>query len=260
MLNDMKLTVEIKNSAPVELTDLTISLNSLADEYKRFLIKTQNTVNTDDVKLYVKEIKSGSIITELTTIAAQTSLFLDQAGTIIQYATYLKELYGFLIGDQEKPKNPIDKQTYQNLSNIVEPVAKDSGSQFNLGAINLNSENITVNININSLSANTAQNKARKAIEQLKEPITGLHSQVLMYLYQARNDASSTTGDKSIIESIYNGPVKTIFINETIKAKVLSDEHNVFKKAYVVDASVETISGTPKLYKISDIHDVLDKD
>lgn len=38
MSNDMKLTIEIKNTEPVELMDLTHSLNSLADEYKKFLI------------------------------------------------------------------------------------------------------------------------------------------------------------------------------------------------------------------------------
>jgi len=260
MENNMKLTIEIKNTKPVELTDLTISLNSLADEYKRFLEKTQSSVSIDDVKLYVKEIKTGSIITELTTYASQTSLFTDQAGTIIEYAKYLKILYDFLIGKNPPPKEIIEKQTYENLTNILEPVAKDSGSQFNIGAININADNITVNVNLNSMEANAIQNKARKYIEQLKEPETGLHSQVLMYLYQARNDVSSTTGDKAIIESIHQGPVKTIFANETIKAKVLSDKSNLFKKAYIVDASVETISGIPKLYKISEIHDVLDRD
>jgi hypothetical protein len=37
----VKLTVEIKNQHPVELVDLTQSLLSFADEYKRISLKTK---------------------------------------------------------------------------------------------------------------------------------------------------------------------------------------------------------------------------
>lgn len=259
MSNDMRLTIEIKNTELVELMDLTHSLSSLADEYKKFLSRSESVLNTDNIKLYVKEIKTGSIITELTAFAPFALPFVEHATTIIKYAEYLKGMFEYLIGKTNKPQEIIEKQTFQNLMNIIEPVAKDKGSQFNVGAMTVNG-NVTVNFSLNSLEANAAQNSAHREIERLKEPDTGLHRQVLMYLYQARNDIASTTGDKAIIESIHFGPVKTVFANETIKSKVLSEESNLFRKAFVVDASVETIAGVPKLYRISEIHEIFDRD
>ena len=255
----MKLTIEIKNTEPVELMDLTYSLNSLADEYKKFLAKTESMLDTDNIKLYIKEIKTGSIITELTAISPLALPFVEHAITIIKYAKYLQGMFEYLTGKKGKPQEVIEKQTFQNLANIIEPVAKDKGSQLNIGAITVNGD-VTVNYSLSSLEANAAQNTARREIERLREPDTGMHSQVLMYLYQARDDISSTTGDKSIIESIYAGPVKTVFANERMKSKVLSDESNLFKKAFVVDASVETIAGIPKLYRISEMYDIFDRE
>lgn len=259
MSNDMKLTIEIKNTEPVELMDLTHSLSSLADEYKKFLSRSESVMNTDNIKLYVKEIKTGSIITELTALAPFALPFIEHAATIIKYAEYLKGMFEYLTGKTGKPQEIIEKQTFQNLTNIIEPVAKDKGSQFNIGAMTVNGD-VTVNFGLSSLEANAAQNTARREIDRLKEPDTGMHSQVLMYLYQARNDVTSTTGDKAIIESIHAGPVKTVFANESIKSKVLADESNLFKKAFVVDAAVETIAGVPKLYRIAEIHDIFDRE
>lgn len=259
MSNDMKMTIEIKNTKPVELIDLTQSLTSIADEYRKFLVTSECSVDPDGVKLYIKEIRGGSIITELQANSPYPLPFIENAATIIQYAEYLKKLYDYLAGRTGKPEKPIDKQTFQNMSNIIEPIAKDNGSQFNIGAITINGD-VKVSIHLNSLEANAVQNTVRREIEKLKEPDTGIHEQVLMYLYQARNDISSTTGDKAIIESIHTGPVKTIFIDDKIKAKALSDKSNLFKKAFIVDVSVETIAGVPKLYKVSEIHDIFDRD
>lgn len=259
MGEEMKMTIEIKNTEPVELMDLTLSLGSLADEYKKFLVKNESALDPDGVKLYIKEIRTGSIITDLVACSPMALPFVEHAATVVKYAKYLNDIYGFLTGKSNKPKDVIEKSTYQNLTNIIEPVAKDKGSQFNLGALTING-GVTVNLNLSSLEANAAQNTARKEIEKLKTPDTGLHPQVLMYVYQARNDLSSTTGDKAIIESIHSGPVKTVFATEEIKSKVLSDKANLFKRAFVVDAAVETISGTPKLYRISEVHDAFDID
>ena len=63
------ITVEIKNRNPVELEDLTRSLLSFADEYKRFMATHSDPLLEEDVRLYVKEIRPGSIIADLTPYA-----------------------------------------------------------------------------------------------------------------------------------------------------------------------------------------------
>ena len=59
----MNLDIKIEYSQPVELADLTLSLQDLARSYRRYA--TQHDVDVGDaVKLYVREIKSGSIVVD----------------------------------------------------------------------------------------------------------------------------------------------------------------------------------------------------
>ena len=161
-----------------------------------------------------------------------------------------------LLGDSaEKPK--LETVNYENLSNIVEPIAKDSASQINIATLNING---AVHFNLNSLKSNAAQNAVKRALDAMKTRVTGMHSKVLLYWYQARNDLKSQSGDKAIIESIFHGPVKAIYANETIKAKILSSSENPFTMAYVVDVAVETIQDRPVMYRILEMHDHFERD
>jgi hypothetical protein len=111
---------------------------------------------------------------------------------------------------------------------------------------------------IDSIQANAIQNGVRKRIEALKEPVAGIREQVLLYWYQARKDLKSQTGDKAVIESIDPKPVKTIFVNEDIKTRVLFESQNPFKLAYIVDVAIETIDNRPVVYKILHVHESME--
>jgi hypothetical protein len=90
--------------------------------------------------------------------------------------------------------------------------------------------------------------------------VTGIQEKVLLYWYQARNDPRSKSGDRAIIESISTSAVKVVFVNENIKAKILSSSENPFMLAFVVDVAVETIQGRPALYRILEMHDSFERD
>lgn len=249
------LTIEIKNSRPVELLELTQSFQSFADEYKRYLLKQDEPLIADDIKLYIKEIRSGSIITDLIALSTISLPFVENANSIIGFVGYLKNAYDFLTGKSEV-KPDLEKVNYENLSRFIEPVAKDNASQINCSTV-ING-NVTLTINLDSPSANAAQNVASREIQSLKEPTTGFKEKVLLYWYQARNDPKSTTGDKAIIESIHKGPIKAMFAHAGIKAKMLLDAENPFIHAFVVDVAVETINEKPAFYKIIDVHEKID--
>lgn len=249
MPTETKLTIEIKNRQPVELLDLTNSFMSLADEYRRF-VQTQEVVTyADDVRLYIKEIRSGSIITDLVALSAAGLPFAEHTVTILDFSKYMYKAYAFLTGkSQDRP--PLSKPNLVNMMRIVDPIARDSASQMNVSTVVNGNVNLT--INIGSIEANAAQNAASRELKAMKEPSSGFHDQVVLYWYQARNDLSATTGDRAIIESINAGAIKTIFGLPELKAKMLRDP---FSHAYLVDVYVETVGGKPVLYKISAIHD-----
>jgi hypothetical protein len=253
-----KLTIEIQNKRPVELTDLTESLLSLGEEYKRFILSHPELDDTAGVKLYVKEIRSGSIVTELVALAAVgvpvVLPYIVNSNHLMAFAKHLKGAYDFFL-DRDSNDTPVElqKQDYKLLSTFVEPVAKDRGSQINITAMDGGTVNIT--FSISSTEANAAQNVISKHIAELKEPEQRFYEKVLLYWYQARPDLERSVGDRAIIESVHPGPVKTIFDDEGLKAMTILSDPNPFRFAYIVDVVVETIKSKPALYKIIKVHD-----
>lgn len=257
--NEVKLTVEIKNTQPIELLDLTESFLSLGEEYKRFVAANPELGGGAGAKLYIKEIRSGSVVADLVTlaIASQAAFaFMENTNTLVQFSSYLKSSYDFLTGkSREKPQ--VQKQDLENFSKIVEPVVKDNGSQLNISVSS--GGNVINTFIINSTEANAAQNQIMRAIAEFREPETRLHKQVVLYWHRAGRDPSSHVGDRAVIESISPSPVKTVFEDERTKAEMILSDPNPFRSAFIVDVFVETINGRPALYKIVEYHDRLDK-
>ena len=258
MEDKMKLTIEISNKRPVELTDLAKSMLSLGDEYRRFLAAHDAHIEADDVKLYVKEIRSGSIIQELVAMAPYALPFIEHANTIVGFAKHLKLAYDWLTGRSNEKPEAIEKTTLQNLSSIVEPVARDNGSQANFAAVNVQGD-FVVNLHMTSTEANAAQNAIRRELETSREPVTGIHEEVVMYWAQARNQPESQAGDKAVIERLYKGAVRVRFANDGLKTKILYDEPHPFNKAFIVDVAVDAIEDKPVLYKVLALHEVIDR-
>jgi hypothetical protein len=261
MAEPVKLTVEIQNKNPVELVDLNQSLLAFADEYKRHLERTGEAIAGEEIRLYVRSLRTGSIIVDLEPLAAVALPFVENANAVFAFLAYLKNAFSYLLGelraDEEKPQ--LERSNLENLVTILEPVAKDPGAQLNINSVH--AENVTISpvtIIVDSRSANAIQNRAQREKNSLKEVSSGPKEKVLLHWFQARNDPKAKTGDKAIIESIHKGAVKTRFANEGEKASILDATDNLFNKAYVVDVTVETINGKPQLYKVTRIHESFD--
>lgn len=252
-MQQASLTIEIKNQQPIELLDLTKSLLSLGDEFKRFVDAHEPEAAEAEARLYIGEIRTGSVVADLIAIAPVLMQGVSYINTMAKFGAHLQAAYAYL-SSNATAKPALEKATYQNLSNIVEPVAKDAGAQLNITAPGGH-----VVININSVNANAVQNKARKEIERLAEPVSALHEKVLLYWYQARGDVASQKGDKAIIESIDPRPKKIICANDAIKSQMIFDNENPFKWAYVVDVVVETINNRPVAYKILTLHEKFER-
>lgn len=256
--NDMtRLVVEYKNDAPMELLDLAQSMICMGNQYKEYVVERRQML-PDDVKLYIREVRKGSTIIELIPmIAGALPSVVEHAGTVSEYAKHLKSIYEWYSGTgKEKPQH-ITKSALSDTIKIIEPIAKDRASQFNIGTYQHNGD-IHVHVHLDSAMANASQNAMRRDLDEMKEPITGIHEQVVMYWAQARNQPDTKAGDKAKIESIYRGSVRVIFATDDIKVKMLYEEPHPFNKGYIVDVAVESIEDKPVLYKVLTFHDVVD--
>jgi len=242
-----KIKIVLNYTKPVELTDISLSLSAIGSEFQLFSEHSKNGVPGS--KLYLHKVEQGSLIAELIAISDQASVFVGQAQAISEFIGNFKWLKEFLLGERsDKPK--IDKKQLDRLDAFLNPVAKDSGAQWQI------SGNETVNITINYQQANAMQNAAARERELLKEPISGLQQQVALTFQQTRDNPN--TGNRAKVESIYPLAIKVVFDNDDVHQEMLLNDENPLTGVYLVDVRVETVNNKPILYKITRFHESIE--
>jgi hypothetical protein len=253
-MSEAKLTIKIENKKPVELTDFTDSFSSLANQYYKFLSENEAFSLKPETKLYIKEIKSGSIITELSDLVPLVIPFVEHSNSVIEFTGFLKKGFEYFLGKTEEKPKDFDLKDCNNFNNIIKPVAKDNGSNVTfLGDFNFG--DVTINVNFNSVEANAIQNGILKEKEMLKEPTQNIKRKVLFYWDSAKYDDKSKSIDRGFIDSIHGSALKVTFEDDTTKSKMLDIEENPFHLAYIVDVEIHEIKNIPCLYKILSLHD-----
>lgn len=254
-----RLTVTINRPGSIELLDLADSLVALGQDYRRWAEKVGG--DAPGTRLFIREIRSGSIIVDLLSLASAMSGEVKGAAALVhevkQIAAYGKDLaecLGFLKkGVGERPKN-LDVPRAELIARAIEPVVNAPG-----GVIQITTgDNSTVNVTINSNEANAAQNRVRQLKREEAIPIGRQVDQVVFYWFQVRDqEASRGVGDKGVIEAIDLKPVKVRFTDDILKAEMLKQA--LFQRMYVVDVQVDRIRGKVALYTILKLHEAIDR-
>jgi hypothetical protein len=247
-------TYKLTYTKPVELTELSESLRAIAYQFQMYITEHGFNINEDQIRLYVYEIEKGSIVAKIKALAQHAGITVEAKKVLDGFVVKTKEQIDYFLGKIDlKPEINIEK--LQSYKKILQPVASDNGANLILNVEDGGTLNIQ-NLTINHVQANAAQNRINHEIGLLNLPSNKIKTKVLLYCYQARNDKKAKTGDMGIIESIDNAPVKTIYMDEKIKEKIL--EHP-FDAAYIVDVEVLTVNGKAKVYKVLHLHDVVEK-
>lgn len=247
---DMKF--EIKNKQPIELIDLTNSLLALGNEYQRFISRTHPEAEASDVKLYINEVRSGSVIALLTAMSPQLIEGFNYVNTVVDFASFLKNTCERLANGKADKHTDLSPATLSNINQILEPIAKDNGSQLNIATLNVTGN---VYLSVPSKEANVIQNQITHIGKERRAKTHGLHEKVLLHWYQARKDTNNKFGDKAIIETISPSPVKVICANDELKARMVLSEKNPFNEAFIVDVVADTLNEKIVLYKIVEMHE-----
>ncbi|KAA6319232.1 hypothetical protein EZS27_030852 [termite gut metagenome] len=256
------LQIHICNNRPIELFDLTKSLSALSSQFSSFSISNGESQELKGAKLYVKQVKDGSLIIELIEYASMglIPIIVENPDLIIGFAKYLKGIYDyFLSGEGEKPLLTV--QDCKEFMSIVETTANDTSSKMEFNIINNSTGTIQNTFNITNNNANAIQNKFKKEIDTLKRPTEedNTHEKQLMTMYQARSDMKSKVGNKAVVDALYERPLNVVFGNEDIKEKMLNSNYNPLKTGYSVDVVVQTIRNVPCAYKIIKLHEISTK-
>lgn len=251
--NYQRLEVVIENTRPIVLTDLTLALLAVGEQYESFIENEVPPESLVSSTLLVKEVRTGSIVFELIAHAIPIAPLLWQGGSLAEWARVAKDMILYFNGKLKAPPKGVSRNDLKQWNNILEPVAKDSGSQMNFvvhdGGV------VVQQFLVNSADANAAQNRIRKELDALDEPIDVTHRKRVMTWYQAKFDLESQTGNKAIIESISKKPLRVVFDNNAVREEMFAQglEFGVpwHKLAYIVDVQVQTIDGKPRVATIT---------
>jgi hypothetical protein len=250
---------ELRNSVPVDLSDLTTALNAFGEAYQDYVVSAGFESTRGNVRLFVKEIRSGSIIADLKSMADQASFVLDHLDTIAGFTTHFNDvLQWFLLAGAVKIAQPPSKREAVQAIQVTEPVAKDGGAQLFV--------NVGGDVHVHhhyapydSQQANAIQNSARRLLGP-PLPISQVYQDQILALFQVRGDASAVVGDKGIIEGISPYPAKPIFVSEQVKSQVIAQPANPFQKFFIVDVEARASEGKIRLYRILAVKDVIDRE
>lgn len=249
------LRVNLSPSKPVELADFVRSCNALANEYNAFA----SAKSLDECRLYVKEVRKGSI--ELDLVAAcfgvvdavqQVLPFVETGNAIADFLAHVRGVVDWLkSGNANARNNPYTGKTLDNVSAFLDPVAKDRNATVTINALTVNGD-VNAPLVVGNSDANYVQNAKRIVDAENASPNVKRVEGVMLRWYQSRN-SDEPSGDKAIIDTISPRPLRTVFADRKLKTLLMSVEENIFKCAWLVDAVVEFLDGVPKLYRIESI-------
>lgn len=247
-----RLVVTIRNERPVALTDLTLSLLSVGHQFESFVESELPRDVSVKSELLVKEVRSGSIVVELFAQSLPVLPLLWEGGSILQWATFARSVLTWLLGKAQSAPRTLTKNDLRQWHSILEPIAKDNGSQLNF---TVSDGGAVINqFFINSQEAGAAQNRIIREIGSLEDPTSIVYNKRVMTWYQAKFDSSSQTGNKATIESISAKPLRVIFDNNAVKEAMFEQGVQFAKPwhqlAYIVDVQVQNINGQPRVATI----------
>lgn len=242
------LEVRYHNEHPVDLLDLTASLSALGESYRSFVSDRGYDHKRGNVRLYVERLEQGSIVCVLQPMADQAAFFAEHVESLAAFATHINEIIEFFRRSRWSEEGAPTRTEADNLQKIVEPTAKDNGSQLFL---NVGGDLI---VNLDSEGASAVQNNVRRFLGPQLPSHAHFQGEALT-IYQLRDDAKTTAGDRGVIEAFSDRPVALHFMTETVKRVVTEQSVSPFGLVYVVDGQVSFSGGKPAVYKIYHVHD-----
>lgn len=281
-VSDTRIQIHFDIHEPVELVEMTLALQSLAQEYQSYLSglarKENKKADPRGVKLYVTKIESNCILTELAGAMEFFGLLaiplMDQALIFTDFVNLVKQRLLFFKGLVSREKVsaediPYSRREADRIGELAALVAKNKDGRLGLNVIRYKEKSDeyerVLEVSFTSDEAFDIHKGTMIAKQALEIKEGADLEKVLMYFHQTNTDdpkIQGPTGDRAVITRVQSKPLKVYVIQETDQQKirfVLDDlEHNPLRIGFMVDVNVEKdVKGVPRAYRIVRIHDVI---
>lgn len=262
------LTLRIDTTEPIEIGAFVGAFTSLAEEYRREI--RSNHPNADgDARIYVKEVRKGSIEADLVPYimaAAPLVAQMDQVMVVDQFVRTWGKRISALVQGNLLDWNPT-KSEIKTLADATVAIATDPNASSTLEAVTFEDGKrlVRASFKFTTPEARDAQKTIDTAYRQLEKPDDADHKRVLMLF--KRTDVGNAqvgkrSGEKVLIEEIHSRPLALMYASELaeerLKHEIRDTEDNVYKKGFVVDVNVRLVNGRPSVYAVTNVHEVID--
>lgn len=235
------LQLKIDNKQDLDLQEFNNAVQSLGNQYYSYL-KASNTKQIKSThKLYIKEVRKGSIIIELCEKAPE--LLPAIVPCIVEFSGYITNAMDWLIGKTPEIRHQLAKKDFLDFKNLFQLAANLKGNS--IGFVGINFGTVKVDHQYNDIEAGAGQNKCLREIEAINEiePESFIKEHVELELYQARNSNLSKAGSMGIIKDISDKPKVLSYANERLRYDLTKAEDNPFNFTYTVDVQVKLKDG-----------------
>jgi hypothetical protein len=280
-VSDARIVIHFDVHEPIELVELTLSLNALAKQYKSFLLNDHRTlgrkITEADVKLYVTKIENNCILCELggasevlgtlMPILEYSKTFVDFLKTIVTAVEWFKKIGKS--GEPPKGIIPYSKKDCADFSHFLNLVASKKQGELGLSSLEYENEDAVGAVRFKAVFTNSDALDGRRGalITERALDLKGEadYTHVVMQLFQTNTDPSKhdgKTSERAIITRITPKDLPVYFISDLDRERVnylkQDPKVNPFKSSYHVDVSVETDrKGSPVFYRVVRVHDIV---
>jgi hypothetical protein len=261
------LTLVINNSKPIELSAFVGAFTSLAVEYRKSVRSNDDLEN--DATIYVKEVRSGSIIADLIPmvapalpiIASHAEQIWQAVEFVDKWADRIKKLSQGVIPDG------FGKSDLKVFMDATTAIAQDPNASSRLEAATFEDgkRQVKASFQFQTLEAQAAVKTIDAEYTRIESQSNHTAVRVLMTFTRSDiNDAPTDkrSGERVVIRELSDRELPLIYASELseqrIKHEVREADDNIFKKGFVVDVVVLKKGERPVAYKVTSVHDVID--
>ena len=258
-----KLTVTLDHDGPMPLTAFTEALTRLSGRYGRY---SRAHGGEETAKLYIDEIRQGSIVIDLVPAAMAAQAVIEGAGGInnlVEFGKNVASLLGsFRSGAADK--SDVSITDCEDVRAIIKPVIQTEGGGLTITVTGDNNVIQPVLLHIDQQDGKVIDNRAALLRSALNTEAEQSLTETLFVWKQIQDAPGVESGkrspDRGIIATIDNVARPVTFSDGHVKEGMYRGAANPFEVGFVVDARVLLGPNGPAGYRITALHDVIPLD
>lgn len=258
------LSVRLDLDQPVEISDFAALFAGMGGQFESFL-KSEHPEMSGSVRMYVKEVRQGSIVADLFTQIPDLIGYMDDVLIVSGFASLFSKrvrnwVSGVFVDDATKTDLKDANETLRAIANAQSGTASLTSYKYESG---IWTEKVEATFTVHEAK------EAIKTIEAQKRDLDQIeasdHQRVLMVFTRPDSgdvQVGKNTGERVVIERLDSRKLPLVYASELaeqeIKHELRDVDQNIFKRGFVVDVNVSHRNGKPIAYSVTNLHQVID--